>query len=293
MRSAAVCWCGLLLVGLVSSEKALSQVQAGVAVADRVRYWDAAGQGAVRASLIRVGNDTLTFKLANDSVVYVPRAQISRLEVSTGRYRSATMGAAFGFGAATLVGLIGGSLQSAQKPSAFAVPAGILGAVAGALIGVPRDEWTNVPVPASGTSIVAATEPRYRLTFGDGAHSTTAIGFLHSADSFSVVLRGDHAAAFTTVPRSMIRTSEVSVGTERHRKGGFLVGFVAGAALGTVISALSQPPKPQGDDYRAFNIVGGGLLGALGGSVIGAIIGSHVSTELWQDADLPARRAAP
>src|SRR5205807_2637634 len=127
--------------------------------------------------------------------------------------------------------------QSAQKPSAFALPAGILGAVAGALIGVPRDEWTTVPVLASGTSIVAVTGPRYRLTFSDGARSTTAIGFLHSADSVSVVLRGDHATAFTTVPRSTIRTSEVSVGTERHRKVGFLLGFLGGAALGTGISA--------------------------------------------------------
>ena len=293
MRSAAVCWCGLLLVGLVSSEKGLSQVQAGAAVGDRVRYWDAAGQGAIRASLMRVGNDTLTFKLTNDSVVYVPRAQITRLDVSTGRYRSATLGAAFGLGGGALVGLIGGSLQSAQKPSAFALPAGILGAVAGALIGVPRDEWTTVPVLASGTSIVASIGPRYRLTFGDGARSTTAIGLLHSADSVSVVLRGDQVAAFTTVPRSAIRTSEVSVGTDRHRKAGFLLGFLGGAALGAGISALSQRQKPPGDDYRGLNVLIGGVLGALGGSVIGAIIGSHVSTEFWQDADLPARRAPP
>jgi len=304
MRSATVCWCGLLLVGLVSSEKGLSQVQAGVAVGDRVRYWDATGQGAIRASLVRVRNDTVTFKLENDSVVYIPRAQITRLEVSTGRYRSAAWGAAFGLGAGVLVGSIGGALSghkdgicqcinTGQNMGTGAFIAGIVGVVSGAAIGAPRDEWTNLPLASSGTSIVAATGPRIRLTFGDRAHSTATTGWLLSADSLSVILRNGETGALRTVPRSAIRSSELSVGRARHKRAGLLLGFVGGAALGAGVSAISQPRKPAGDDYRGYDIAATGVLAALAGSVIGAIIGSQVRTEVWESFDIPIRRDPP
>jgi len=76
----------------------------------------------------------------------------------------------------------------------------------------------------------------------------------------------------------------------RHKRAGLVLGFVGGAALGAGISAIAQPRKPAGDDYRGFNVAATGVLGALAGSVIGAIIGSQVPTERWESFEIPVRR---
>jgi len=302
MRSAALCWCGLALVRLGFPEKAQSQTQAGTGFGDRVRYWRVREDTAIPASLMRAAKDTFTFRLTSGAVIQVPRARITRLEVSAGRYRAALPGALAGLGGGILVGAIGGALyghrggtcQCVDTRTNMGVGAafgGIVGLLGGATIGAPREDWRNVSLVSNAPLIVAAGEPRLRVSFVAAAESTT-IGYLHSADSASVTLRSAATGDFTTLPRRSIRFTEVSAGTERHKLSGFVTGLFGGALLAGGIAGLSQRHSVGEDDLRGLAVVGAGAAGAVVGSVVGAVVGSHVSSESWKKFIVPPRVTA-
>jgi hypothetical protein len=138
---------------------------------------------------------------------------------------------------------------------------------------------------------IVATEPRVRLRYATAGEMTTVIGYLHAADSATVVLRNTSMGGRIDVPRHAINSSELSAGTRRHGGRGFGLGLVGGALLAGSIAGIAQPSSGGNADrdIRGLAVIGSGLFGALAGSVIGAIIGWHVSTERWTPYQLPAR----
>jgi hypothetical protein len=138
--------------------------------------------------------------------------------------------------------------------------------------------------------------PRVRLRYATAVGTTTATGYLDRADSATVVLRGTPMRGHFEVPRSAIRSSELSIGARQHKAAGFVLGLVGGGLLAGGIAGLAHASPHGGNadaDIRAMAVVGSGVLGALAGSVIGAIVGRHVTTERWTPYQLPARRDPP
>jgi hypothetical protein len=297
----------LLLLAILIPDELLSQVQSGLAVGDRVRYWESRSGRAIRATLVGARNDTLLLRLATDSLVYVPRAQLVRLDVSTGWHRSPGLGALAGLGAGVLVGSVGGAMSGrkagicqcvdrGKNAGAGALIGGLAGMVAGTVVGVPRENWKAVDLLSlrQTTPLTSGSGPRLRLTYTSAGLTSQAVGTLHSASGDSVVLQDAQTGHLVTVPRYAIRSSELSLGTRRHNRAGLVIGLVGGAALSSGISALVQAPKSHsGESYHDLNIVFAGFLGALGGSILGAEIGSHITTESWTTFVVPARRDPP
>jgi hypothetical protein len=140
------------------------------------------GQKPRVAIMVAPRADTMMVRWGeNTNVVAVPLADVSRLDVSTGRHRKLVRGAVVGTLSAGTAGLLLGAAtyspcKSTEMFGCFLAPAsrgeqaliggalgGALGLVVGTLTGVPRrDSWQQVPLHPRRVSI--AVTPRGRAT---------------------------------------------------------------------------------------------------------------------------------
>lgn len=135
----------------------------------------------------------------------------------------------------------------------------------------------------------AAVAPgaRVRLTWSEGERSRRAIGELVAEDDGVLLLRPDRSPDTLRVPRSTLRSVEVSRGTAVMR--GVGRGVLIGGALGAVVG-LALGEDCSDNEFLCFDrsdtALLGGLVGAAAGAGVGALIGSH---ERWQSATLAPR----
>ena len=152
-------------------------VQPGARV--RITY---AGQKPRTAVVVAHSADTLLVRWPEyANAVAVPFAEISRLDVSTGRHRRLLKGAALGtLSAGTVGAVLGAATYSPCESTEFlgclmaptsasesavigGVVGGVLGLIVGTLVGLPsRDEWQQVSLDASRVAV--AVTPRGRRT---------------------------------------------------------------------------------------------------------------------------------
>ena len=143
----------------------------------RVRITQA-GQKPRIAVVVASSADTLRVRWPEyTNAVALPFAEISRLDVSTGRHRKILKGAAVGTLSAGAVGAILGAVsyspcESTEFLGCLMAPAsatesavlggvagGVLGLIVGTLVGLPkRDDWHQVPLDAPRVAV--AVTPR-------------------------------------------------------------------------------------------------------------------------------------
>jgi hypothetical protein len=147
----------------------------------RVRITQA-GQKPRIAVVVARSADTLVVRWPEyRNAVALPFAEISRLDVSTGRHRKVLKGAAIGtlsagavgaiLGAATytpcesteLFGCLMAPTSASESAAVGGVLGGALGLIVGTLVGLPkRDDWRQVSLDASRVAV--AVTPRGRTT---------------------------------------------------------------------------------------------------------------------------------
>jgi hypothetical protein len=109
-------------------------------------------------------------------------------------------------------------------------------------------------------------------------------------DRLVVSIPDDFRGVPVQFPLPTISKIEVSRGYRRHVGVGAVVGFVAGAAVGALLTrgrpgvSCAVPPNPCGVDSTAPVAVGFGL--AFGS--VGALVGHGIRTEQWSRVALPA-----
>lgn len=155
----------LLLAASLVPTSIIAQVVAPVAVGSRVRYWERAGGDTPTVAIVDgISDDTLLLRRGGSALdAHVPRSSIIRMDVSAGRMRSHATGALGGLGLGVLAGAMGGGIASATTrrksglcdcvPTGLniavgAVLGGVLGLVAGTIIGIPREHWQGVSLPS-------------------------------------------------------------------------------------------------------------------------------------------------
>jgi len=140
------------------------------------------GQKPRVAVLVAPGADTVLVRWAeHTSTVAVPLAEVSRLDVSTGRHRKLLKGALVGtLSAGTVGALLGAATYSPCESTEFfgcfmeptsqgesallgGIVGGALGLIVGTLAGLPtRESWHQVPLEARRVAL--AVTPRGRAT---------------------------------------------------------------------------------------------------------------------------------
>ena len=150
----------VFLLGLVaSSAHAQSAITVGFpAPGSHIKLESPAGARHF-GTLISASSDSIIFCPEEmDSRIALPTTRVAKLEVSSGKERrileDALLGMVFTGGTAAAVAALTwrpeGDFYFTRGTTAaiIAVPAGILGAIAGAAIGaIPRDRWVRVPIP--------------------------------------------------------------------------------------------------------------------------------------------------
>ena len=133
-----------------------------------------AGQKPRTAVVVAHSADSLLVRWPEyTNAVAVPFAEISRLDVSTGRHRRLLKGAALGtLSAGTVGAVLGAATYSPCESTEFlgclmavigGVVGGVLGLIVGTLVGLPsRDDWQQVSLDASRVAV--AVTPRGRRT---------------------------------------------------------------------------------------------------------------------------------
>jgi hypothetical protein len=173
----------LILVLLARPDALTGQAmpEGAVGPGARVRI-TAAGQKPRIAVVVARSADTLVVRWPEyTNAVALPFAEISRLELSTGRHRKVLKGAAVGTLSAGAVGAILGAVsytpcESTEFLGCLMAPAsatesavvggvagGVLGLIVGTLVGLPkRDDWHQVSLDASRVAVMVT--PRGRGT---------------------------------------------------------------------------------------------------------------------------------
>jgi len=175
----------VLLVILLARPDALTgqsaQTAAAIRPGTRVRITQA-GQKPRIAIMVAPRADTLLVRWPEHSnAVAVPLAEVSRLDVSTGRHRKLLKGAMVGTLSAGTVGALLGAVtyspcKTTEAFGCFLAPTGgsesallggavggVLGLVVGTIAGVPsREGWHRVPLEARRVAV--AVTPRGRAT---------------------------------------------------------------------------------------------------------------------------------
>ena len=174
-----------LLVVLLARPDALvgqaAQSASSIRPGTRVRITQT-GQKARVATMVSTGTDTVLVRWAETTgAVAVPLAEVSRLDVSTGRHRNLVKGAVLGtLGGAALgavaaaatfepctstapFGCFGAFESRGEAGVAGAALAGAVGLVVGTVIGMRSHEsWHRVPLDARRVAV--AVTPRGRAT---------------------------------------------------------------------------------------------------------------------------------
>jgi hypothetical protein len=108
----------------------------------------------------------------------------------------------------------------------------------------------------------------------------------------SLTLDRDGASAPSVISFSAITKLEVSRGKHPNGWRGAWMGFLGGAAVGTVVGLVTHKPGRGrcsilacGPDYRpekGIEPASGAMLGAIGGTLVGAIAGRMIKSERWE-----------
>jgi hypothetical protein len=162
--------------------------------------------------------------------------------------------------------------QEAATRSAAAEPVG------------PSSLPASAPAP-TGTNVEALpvnSGARVRLAFGDGRDRVTG-NIVSMSDAYVTLIDPDNQQRL-----SFARETVTRVEVLQRRRGHFLAGGIAGAALGATIGALETPgcDGNDGDCYTRGENIG---YGSLGMGIIGALIGALCKTDEW--AELPLHGA--
>jgi len=146
----------------------------------------------------------------------------------------------------------------------------------GASSSPPRDLMPRSNIIEQGPPLNSGA--RVRLAFRDGRDSITG----------NVVFMSDAAVTLINTENqqrlSFARSTVTRVDVLQRRRGHFLAGGIAGAALGATIGAFETPgcEGNDGDCYSRGENIG---YGSLGFGIVGALIGALCKTDEW--AELP------
>jgi hypothetical protein len=162
---------------------------------------------------------------------------------------------------------------------------------------------TLVVVAIAASPVVAAGQPApqpepLRLPVGSRVRLQTATtpgswtrGVLTSADSSSVSLVPEEAPVLgenrLSLPTESLSRLELRTGSKRH----WLVGLLAGAALGAVVGATAEIDPDTCDSYYSSTFCSRGQAYAAGILIMGGIgagVGALVKTDRWMPVAIDA-----
>jgi hypothetical protein len=119
-------------------------------------------------------------------------------------------------------------------------------------------------------------------------------GSVVSATSDTLVFLPAKQSISTALATPKIAAIEVARGTRTHKLQGAMLGLLAGAAAGAIISSATYKPPKCAADTWCFDVLGqggetaiGGMLGGLLGILVGSVVGNR-ETDNWVPVQVPS-----
>lgn len=157
--------------------------------------------------------------------------------------------------------------------------------------------WAEDALSAEPGSRVRLTASAPPATLKESAHAMgreakPLIGVLVTADAEALTVKLDGGEGQQRIPRSSIRTLELSTG----KRSAWRTGALVGAAFGAVLIYTEDPcPELEADcplNAHVSERLAGAAVGALAYGLAGAGIGSFFKTDRWHPLPLDAIRLA-